>query len=56
MMFRYSFNRAELSDMIENAIQKALDDGLRTKDIDDGTGRLVSTSEMGEEILKRIGE
>ncbi len=54
MMFRYSFNRADLSDMIENAIQKALNDGLRTKDIDDGTGRPVSTLEMGEEILKRI--
>ncbi len=54
MMFKYSFNRTELSDMVENAIQKVLDDGLRTKDIDDGTGRLVSTSEMGEEIVKRI--
>ncbi len=54
MMFRYSFNRNEISDMIENAIQKVLDAGFRTKDIDDGTGRLVSTQEMGEEIVKRI--
>ncbi len=54
MMFRYSFERPDLSDKIQNAIQKVLDDGLRTKDIDDGAGRLVSTSEMGEEILKKI--
>ena len=54
MMFRYSFNRVEFSDIIENAIQKVLDAGFRTKDIDDGTGRLVSTQEMGEEIVKRI--
>ncbi len=55
MMFDYAFSMVELSDMIENAIRKVLDDGLRTKDIYDGTGRLVSTSEMGEEILKRMG-
>ncbi len=54
MMFRYSFERPDLSDKIQNTIQKVLDDGLRTKDIDDGTGRVVTTSEMGEEILKKI--
>lgn len=54
MMLRYSFNRIDLSDMIENAIQKVLEDGLRTRDIDYGTGRVVTTSEMGEEIAKRI--
>ncbi|MGC8579035.1 MAG: 3-isopropylmalate dehydrogenase [bacterium] len=54
MMFRYSFSRTDISDMIENAIQKVLDEGFRTKDIDDGTGKPVSTSEMGAEIVKRI--
>jgi 3-isopropylmalate dehydrogenase len=56
MMFKYSFKRIELSDTIDNAIQKVLDEGFRTKDIDDGTGKLVSTSEMGDEILKRISD
>ncbi len=55
MMLKYSFNKPDLADIIDNAVQKALDSGLRTKDINDGTGRLVSTSEMGEEILNRIG-
>ncbi|MGB9734970.1 MAG: 3-isopropylmalate dehydrogenase [bacterium] len=54
MMFRYSFSRTDISDMIENAIQRVLDEGFRTKDIDDGTGKPVSTSEMGAEIVKRI--
>ncbi|MCL4479564.1 MAG: 3-isopropylmalate dehydrogenase [Deltaproteobacteria bacterium] len=55
MMLKYSFNKPDLADIIDNAVQKTLDSGLRTKDINDGTGRLVSTSEMGEEILNRIG-
>lgn len=54
MMFKYSFRRIDISDMIENAIQAVLYDGFRTKDIDDGTGKLVSTSEMGDEIVNRL--
>ncbi|MCL4557870.1 MAG: 3-isopropylmalate dehydrogenase [Deltaproteobacteria bacterium] len=55
MMLKYSFNRVDLSDVIEGAIERVLEDGLRTKDIDDGTGISVSTEQMGEEIVKRLG-
>lgn len=55
MMLKYSFGRSDLSELIEKAIEKVLEEGLRTKDIDDGTGNIVSTEQMGEEILKRIG-
>ncbi len=54
MMLEYSFSRVDLSALIEEAIQEVLQDGLRTKDIDDGSGDVVSTERMGEEIVKRF--
>ena len=33
MMFRYTFNRADLADRIETAVRKVLADGLRTGDL-----------------------
>jgi 3-isopropylmalate dehydrogenase len=54
MMLRYSFNMATEADDIENAVNKALDEGYRTSDIyKDGTTK-VGCSEMGDIIASYI--
>ncbi len=54
MMFKYSFKLDKEAEVIEKAVVKALDDGLRTADIySEGTTK-VGTKEMGEAILKNI--
>lgn len=57
MMFRFSFDMNEEADAIENAVKSALKDGVRTVDIrpvDNPGYKCVGTSEMGDEIVKRI--
>lgn len=54
MMLRYSFNMTEEADCIEAAVEKPLSDGLRTGDIMDEGGKLVSCTEMGEAVLKNL--
>ncbi len=57
MMLRFSFNMEKEAQAIEKAVNKALDDGLRTKDImaDDDDGlKLVTCSEMGKTIALNI--
>ncbi len=51
MMVRYSFGDAELASRIENAVESALDGGVRTADIYESGNRIVSTSEMGDAIV-----
>ena len=55
MMLRYAFDLTEEADCIENAVDKVLNDGLRTADI---AGNDVSSAlgcvEMTDEIIKRI--
>jgi 3-isopropylmalate dehydrogenase len=51
MMLRYSLNEPKLADLIERAIGRVLDDGLRTADIYTGTGKRVGTGEMGEAVV-----
>ena len=53
MMLRYSFNLQEEADCIENAVNKTLEDGLRTADIARG-GEYLSCSEITKEIIKRL--
>ena len=53
MMLRYSFALTKEADAIENAVKKALSDGVRTKDIAAG-GDFVGTDECGSEILRRL--
>ncbi len=51
MMLRYSLNDADNAERIEAAVNKVLDDGLRTQDIySDGMNK-VSTSEMGDAVI-----
>ena len=54
MALRYSFDLAEDADLIEAAVAKLLAGGLRTADImEDGKAR-VSTSVMGESLLREL--
>lgn len=53
MMLRYSFGLAEESAAIENAVDKALEDGYRTPDMQGG-GRTVGTGEIGGIIAGNI--
>ena len=56
MMLRYSFGMLEAADAIDNAVEKVLDQGYRTRDIYQQRNgeRLVDTREMGDAILKRL--
>ncbi|HSM41059.1 MAG TPA: 3-isopropylmalate dehydrogenase [Afifellaceae bacterium] len=51
MCMRYSFNMIAEADLLEQAIAKVLDDGLRTKDIMSEGMTEVGTSGMGTAIL-----
>lgn len=53
MMLRYSSQHHEAATAIENAIEKVLEQSIRTKDIARG-GKSVSTNEMGDLIVKEI--
>jgi 3-isopropylmalate dehydrogenase len=53
-MLRYSFGLEEAAASIENAVERAIRDGLRTIDIAQGTPS-IGTSEMGQAILERLG-
>ncbi|MDO5690385.1 MAG: 3-isopropylmalate dehydrogenase [Tissierellia bacterium] len=54
MMFQYSFDDREAAVLIENAIKKVLADGYRTPDIIEEGKTLVSTSEMGDLVVKAL--
>ncbi len=53
MMLRYSLERPELAERIEQAVSAVLDQGLRTDDIADG-GSSVSTREMGDAVVQAL--
>lgn len=58
MMLRYSLEQSELAGVVETAVGKVLDQGLRTADIADGAAS-VSTSEMGDAVtaaLRALGQ
>jgi len=54
MMLRYSLNASELAQRIEQAVQAVLQQGLRTFDIYQDGCTQVSTSEMGDAVLKAL--
>ena len=55
MMFRYSFDLAAEADCIENAVNKVLEAGWRTKDIAaQGAENWLRGSEMTQKILAEI--
>ena len=54
MMLRYSFDQGDHADLLDGAISKVLDDGLRTGDIMQEGMTKVSTSTMGETIIHEL--
>lgn len=54
MALRYSFGLGKEADLVEKAISTVLDQGLRTKDIAAPGQNAVSTTEMGDAILKTV--
>lgn len=54
MMLRYSFDMPGEADAVEQAVNKALDDGYRTGDIMQEGKTLVSCTEMGDVIANNI--
>ena len=54
MMLRYSFNMNNEADKIENAVDEVLENGLRTGDIYTEGTKLISGSQMKEEIIKAV--
>jgi 3-isopropylmalate dehydrogenase len=54
MMLRYTFNNAQAADVIEQAVNSALDAGVRTADIlSEGMTR-VSTAAMGDAVVASL--
>jgi Isocitrate/isopropylmalate dehydrogenase len=51
MALRYSLNLEKEADDLDKAVQKVLDDGLRTKDILSKGNKEVSTKDMGNAII-----
>ena len=54
MMLRYSFNRADDADRVENAVRAVLADGYRTGDIFQPGTKRVGTSEMGDAVVAAV--
>ena len=54
MMLRYSFDLAEEATLVDNAVKRVLDSGIRTGDIMQPGMKKVTTGEMGDAILKEI--
>jgi len=54
MALRYSLDLDKEADNLDTAVQKVLDDGLRTKDILSKGKKEVSTSQMGDAIITKL--
>ncbi|MDC9614966.1 3-isopropylmalate dehydrogenase [Xenorhabdus khoisanae] len=55
LLLRYSLGHNEAADVIEQAINHALEQGYRTADLA-GNGKTISTDEMGDIIVRYITE
>jgi 3-isopropylmalate dehydrogenase len=55
MALRYSFGLGEQADRLEAAIAAVLAQGLRTKDIAQGSEATISTAEMGDAVVAALG-
>ncbi len=54
MLFKWSLGEDEASDMINEAVNKVLEKGLRTADIFKGEGKLVTTEEMTSAVIESL--
>jgi 3-isopropylmalate dehydrogenase len=54
MLFRHSTDRSDLADRIEQAVESSLAAGFRTADIAQAGEAVVSTSEMGDAVVRAL--
>ena len=54
MALRYSLDLDREADLLDQAVQKVLNDGLRTKDIASKGKKEVTTSQMGDAIISKL--
>tara|TARA_Y100000589_G_scaffold289117_1_gene290990 strand:- start:3496 stop:4569 length:1074 start_codon:yes stop_codon:yes gene_type:complete len=54
MMLRIGLNEPDAADLLETAIDKVLSKGFRTSDLNDGNSKILTCSQMGDEIIKEI--
>lgn len=55
MLFRYSLGNSQAAAMMEQAVEQVLADGYRTQDIYQQGFTKVSTEEMGQQVIARLG-
>lgn len=53
MMFEFTYNQKEISDLIFSCVEKVINDGYRTKDISNSKN-YCTTLEMGDAIVREI--
>ena len=56
MMLTYACDLPKEAELIETAIQKTLERGYRTKDLESSGTTLLGTQEMGDQIVKQLKE
>ena len=54
MCLRYSFERLDEAKLVERAVEKVLNDGLRTGDIMQPGKQLVGTRQMGDAVIAAL--
>ncbi len=54
MMLRYSFDLDEEATLIENAVEKSLEQGYHTADLNIQDGKQVNTNEMTEIVIRNL--
>jgi len=54
MMLRYSLDRADLAEKVEQAVEKTLEDGVRTVDLAGAGESFVLCSGMGDAVCQRL--
>ncbi len=54
MALRYSFDQGDLANRVEQAVSKTLEDGIRTADVWTKGCTKVGTTQMGDEIIRRL--
>jgi 3-isopropylmalate dehydrogenase len=56
LMLRHSLNQAEAAAKVEAAVEKVLDEGYRTADIQEAGCRLIGCREMGRRVREHISK
>lgn len=56
MMFKYSLGQPDIAARIDRAVERALDQGYRTKDIEEPGAKVVGTAEMGDAVVAALAD